>query len=78
MGCLCFVPIEPSESHNGFLISIFSNFFISAPLQIVVALFLLWQTLGISILSGFFVMVFLVPINGFIANYTRTYQQKQV
>merc|ERR1712223_609041 len=50
----------------------------SAPLQIAVALFLLWQTLGVSVLSGFFVMVFLVPINGFIANYTRTYQQKQM
>ena len=54
------------------------NMLWSAPLQIAVALFLLWRTLGVSVLSGFFVMVFLVPINGLIANYTRTYQQKQM
>jgi len=50
----------------------------SAPFQIGVALFLLWQTLGPSVLAGFFVMILLIPLNGLIASKSRQLQQKQM
>jgi ATP-binding cassette subfamily C (CFTR/MRP) protein 1 len=43
-----------------------------------VALFLLWQTLGPSVLAGFFVMILLIPLNGMIASKSRMLQQKQM
>lgn len=54
------------------------NMLWSAPLQIGLALFFLWQTLGPSVLSGFLVMVLLIPINGAIAAKARQYQVKQM
>uniref|UniRef100_A0A8C1N9Q3 ATP-binding cassette, sub-family C (CFTR/MRP), member 3 n=1 Tax=Cyprinus carpio TaxID=7962 RepID=A0A8C1N9Q3_CYPCA len=53
----------------------FLNMLWSAPLQIVLALFFLWQNLGASVLAGVAVMVLLIPFNAFIAMKTRTYQQ---
>ena len=46
----------------------------SAPLQMVVALFFLWRTLGPSVLAGVVVMVLLIPVNAFIAKKSRSYQ----
>ncbi|CAH1274483.1 ABCC1 [Branchiostoma lanceolatum] len=43
----------------------------AAPLQIVVAMYFLWRTLGPSILAGLGVMVLLIPVNGVIASGTR-------
>ena len=37
--------------------------FYSAPFQISVALFFLWQTLGPSVMAGFFVMILMIPLN---------------
>jgi len=54
------------------------NMIWSAPFQIGVALFLLWQTLGPSVLAGFFVMILLIPLNGMIASKSRMLQQKQM
>lgn len=50
----------------------------SAPFQILVALYFLWQTLGPSVLAGFFVMILLVPLNMGIAGKTRKLQAKQM
>ena len=52
--------------------------FVSAPFQICVALFLLWKTLGPSVMAGFFVMILLIPLNGVIAAKSRKLQQKQM
>ncbi|PWA29910.1 hypothetical protein CCH79_00018944, partial [Gambusia affinis] len=46
----------------------------SAPLQVVLALYFLWQNLGPSVLAGVAVMVLMVPINAVIAMKTKTYQ----
>uniref|UniRef100_A0A3Q2QHM4 Multidrug resistance-associated protein 1 n=1 Tax=Fundulus heteroclitus TaxID=8078 RepID=A0A3Q2QHM4_FUNHE len=50
----------------------------SAPLQVVLALYFLWQNLGPSVLAGVAVMVLMVPINAVIAMKTKTYQVAQM
>ena len=47
----------------------------SAPLQIIIAIYLLWQQLGIATLAGVVVMLALMPINGFVAARLRLLQQ---
>ncbi|XP_071376110.1 multidrug resistance-associated protein 1 isoform X3 [Centroberyx affinis] len=54
------------------------NMIWSAPLQVVLALYFLWQTLGPSVLAGVAVMILMVPINGVIAMKTKTYQVAQM
>ncbi|XP_051958404.1 ATP-binding cassette sub-family C member 3-like [Xyrauchen texanus] len=56
----------------------FLNMLWSAPLQIFLALFFLWQNLGPSVLAGVAVMVLLIPFNAFIAMKTRTFQVEQM
>lgn len=51
------------------------NMMWSAPLQIVIAIYLLWQQLGIATLAGVVVMLALMPINGFVATRMRILQQ---
>ena len=46
----------------------------SAPLQIILAVFFLWQTMGPSVLAGIGVMILLIPVNGAIAVATRKLQ----
>ncbi|XP_076122347.1 multidrug resistance-associated protein 1 isoform X2 [Alosa pseudoharengus] len=50
----------------------------SAPLQVVLALYFLWQNLGPSVLAGVAVMVLMVPINAVIAMKTKAYQVAQM
>ena len=69
------------KSNFMLVISLFQpyiNMLWSSPLQIGIALYLLWLTLGPSVLSGLFVMIILVPINGAIAAKQRQFQQKQM
>ncbi|XP_018335867.1 multidrug resistance-associated protein 1 isoform X1 [Agrilus planipennis] len=54
------------------------NMLWSAPLQIVLALYFLWDILGPSVLAGLAVMVVLIPVNGFIANKAKVLQIKQM
>ncbi|XP_029015058.1 multidrug resistance-associated protein 1 [Betta splendens] len=54
------------------------NMIWSAPLQVVLALYFLWQNLGPSVLAGVAVMVLLVPVNAVIAMKTKTYQVAQM
>ncbi|NXW34750.1 MRP3 protein, partial [Phaetusa simplex] len=56
----------------------FLNMLWSAPLQIFLALYFLWQTLGPSVLAGVAVMVLLIPFNSAIAMKTRAYQVEQM
>ncbi|KAM5135322.1 ATP-binding cassette sub-family C member 3 [Mantella aurantiaca] len=56
----------------------FLNMLWSAPLQICLALYFLWETLGPSVLAGVAVMVLLIPINAFIAMKTRAFQVEQM
>ena len=50
----------------------------SAPLQITIAIYFLWQTLGPSVLAGLLVMILLIPVNGAIAAKQRQWQMKQM
>ncbi|KFQ30724.1 Multidrug resistance-associated protein 1, partial [Merops nubicus] len=54
------------------------NMIWSAPLQVILALYLLWQNLGASVLAGVAVMILLVPINAVMAMKTKTYQVAQM
>ncbi|XP_055613859.1 multidrug resistance-associated protein 1-like isoform X4 [Uranotaenia lowii] len=54
------------------------NMLWSAPLQIGLALFFLWDILGPSVLAGLAVMIILIPVNGVIANKVKTLQIKQM
>ncbi|KAG8311146.1 Canalicular multispecific organic anion transporter 1 [Homalodisca vitripennis] len=54
------------------------NMLWSAPLQISLALYFLWQTLGPSVLAGLAVMIILIPVNGWVANKVKNLQIKQM
>uniref|UniRef100_A0A4W5LBQ3 ATP-binding cassette, sub-family C (CFTR/MRP), member 3 n=1 Tax=Hucho hucho TaxID=62062 RepID=A0A4W5LBQ3_9TELE len=56
----------------------FLNMLWSAPLQIILALYFLWQNLGPSVLAGVAVMILLIPLNAAIAVKTRVYQVEQM
>uniref|UniRef100_A0A8C3NY64 Canalicular multispecific organic anion transporter 2 n=2 Tax=Cyanoderma ruficeps TaxID=181631 RepID=A0A8C3NY64_9PASS len=56
----------------------FLNMLWSAPLQIFLALYFLWETLGPSVLAGVAVMVLLIPFNSAIAIKTRAFQVEQM
>jgi ABC-type multidrug transport system fused ATPase/permease subunit len=43
----------------------------STPLQIAIALYLLWAQLGVATLAGLGLMIFLIPINGYITGKIR-------
>lgn len=47
----------------------------SSPLQIILAMYFLWQSLGPSVFAGLGVIVLLIPINGILAT---VYQKLQV
>ncbi|KAI7815048.1 ABC subfamily C member [Rhyzopertha dominica] len=54
------------------------NMIWSAPLQIILALYFLWDILGPSVLAGLAVMIILIPVNGYIANRVKILQIKQM
>lgn len=50
----------------------------SAPLQIILAFYFLWNEMGPSILTGLALMIIIIPINGYIAHHTKNFQTKQM
>ncbi|XP_019398025.1 PREDICTED: voltage-dependent T-type calcium channel subunit alpha-1G [Crocodylus porosus] len=56
----------------------FLNLLWSAPVQIILAFYFLWQTLGPSVLAGVAVMILLIPFNAAIAIKTRAFQVEQM
>lgn len=54
------------------------NMIWSAPLQIGLALYFLWDILGPSVLAGLAVMIILIPVNSVIANKVKTLQIRQM
>jgi len=54
------------------------NMIWSAPLQIALAVYFLWQLLGPSVLAGLFVMIILIPINAAVANKSMKLLVKQM
>lgn len=60
--------------------SIFSFVWVlwSAPLQISIALWQLYETIGVSLFAGFAFMVVMMPLNGFVAAKQRKIQIAQM
>ncbi|XP_067009700.2 multidrug resistance-associated protein 1 isoform X3 [Anabrus simplex] len=54
------------------------NMIWSAPLQISLALYFLWDTLGPSVMAGLAVMIILIPVNAVVANRVKTLQIRQM
>jgi len=50
----------------------------SAPLQIAIAVAMLWSLLGAAVLAGLAVMVLVIPVNGVIATIARKLQVSSV
>lgn len=50
----------------------------SGPMQICIAIYFLYQTLGASVFGGIAVMICMVPINGFIAKKSRDLNRVQM
>jgi len=46
----------------------------SAPLQISIAIYMLWTLMGVSVLAGLAVMILIIPINAVIATISRKLQ----
>ncbi|CAL1291845.1 unnamed protein product [Larinioides sclopetarius] len=53
-----------------------ANLLWSAPLQIVIAIYLLWKQLGVATLGGLAVMILVIPLNGVITVFIRNFQVK--
>ncbi|XP_045473551.1 multidrug resistance-associated protein 1-like isoform X2 [Harmonia axyridis] len=54
------------------------NLIWSAPYQIIVSLYLLWQTLGISVIAGVGMLIVMIPINTVIINRVKKFQINQM
>ncbi|XP_052050863.1 ATP-binding cassette sub-family C member 3 isoform X2 [Apodemus sylvaticus] len=59
-------------------VSPFINLLWSAPLQVILAIYFLWQILGPSVLAGVAVIILLIPLNGAVSVKMKTYQVQQM
>ncbi|XP_014273818.1 multidrug resistance-associated protein 1 [Halyomorpha halys] len=50
----------------------------SIPLQIILAVFFIWQILGPSVLAGLAILTIMIPVNGYLANLSKKLQIKQM
>jgi len=66
------------DAHRFVDLTTYLNMIWSAPFQIALAIYFLWQSLGPSVLAGLFVMIVLIPINGVVAAKARNLQIKQM
>ena len=66
------------DAHRFFELSQIVNLIWSAPLQIIVSLYLLWNELGICVLGGLTVLLIMIPIIGFLTRILKRLQTKQM
>lgn len=59
-------------------LTLYINMIWSAPLQIALAIYFLWNILGPSVMAGLGVMIVMIPINGWIAGVTKRLQVTQM
>ncbi|OQR75813.1 multidrug resistance protein-like [Tropilaelaps mercedesae] len=57
---------------------VFVNMIWSAPLQIALSVYFLWQILGAAVLSGLAVMVLMIPMNAWLASMQKRLQTDQM
>ena len=55
----------------------FVNMIWSAPLQIILSIYFLWEILGVAVLSGLAVMILMIPLNAVLANLQKKLQVKR-
>ncbi|KAL1466255.1 hypothetical protein MTO96_042863, partial [Rhipicephalus appendiculatus] len=72
------VNLMSNDAQKFMELMVFLNMLWSAPYQIALALYFLWQLLGVAVLSGVGIMVLMVPINGFLAAYSKKLQTRQM
>ncbi|KAG0440557.1 hypothetical protein HPB47_016252, partial [Ixodes persulcatus] len=72
------VNLMSNDAQKFMELMVFLNMLWSAPFQIALALYFLWDLLGVAVLSGVGVMVLMVPINGFLAAYSKKLQTRQM
>lgn len=72
------VNLMSNDAQRFMELMVFLNMLWSAPYQIALALYFLWQLLGVAVLSGVGIMVLMVPINGFLAAYSKKLQTRQM
>ncbi|KAI1287112.1 ATP-binding cassette sub-family C member 3 [Halotydeus destructor] len=63
-----------SQSIVGY-VNFANNWWIS-PLQVSIAMYMLWQQLGVATLAGILVMILLIPVNGYVAARMKSAQRK--
>ncbi len=62
------------DAQRFFFLMQYINLIWSAPLQIAIALYLLWTELGPSVLAGVGVLIIMVPLNTYVAKLTKALQ----
>ncbi|CAN7994942.1 unnamed protein product, partial [Ixodes hexagonus] len=72
------VNLMSNDAQKFMELMVFLNMLWSAPFQIALALYFLWDLLGVAVLSGVGVMVLMVPVNGFLAAYSKKLQTRQM
>lgn len=72
------VNLMSNDAQKFMELMVFLNMLWSAPYQIALALYFLWELLGVAVLSGVGIMVLMVPINGFLAAYSKKLQTRQM
>jgi len=66
------------DAHRFIDLITYLNSIWSAPLQIALAVYFLWQLLGSSVLAGLIVLIVLIPINAAVINKSIELQVKQM
>jgi len=66
------------DAHRFIDVITYLNLIWSAPFQIALAVYFLWQLLGPSVLAGLFLMIVLIPINSAVATKSKDLQVKQM
>jgi ATP-binding cassette subfamily C (CFTR/MRP) protein 1 len=54
------------------------SFLWTAPVQVAIALWLLWNELGVAVIGGLLLMIAFLPINGYVASKVKQIQTKQM
>jgi len=66
------------DAHRFIDVITYLNLIWSAPFQIALAVYFLWQILGPSVLAGLFLMIVLIPINSAVATKSKALQVIQM
>ena len=75
-------PLHTTVSSSGYNIACIPYSYVwimwSAPLQIAIALWQLYETIGVSLFAGLAIMLVMMPLNGLVAAKQRTLQIQQM